>query len=42
MTTMIPVTLDIEGLEIEEVKINRGGQYEISVKSTIEGCTCHE
>ena len=41
MTTMIPVTLDIEGLEIEEVKINRGGQYEIYVKSTIEGCTCH-
>jgi transposase len=41
MTTMIPIALDIEGLEIEEVKINREGQYEIYVKSTKEGCTCH-
>ena len=41
MTTMIPVSLDIENLEIEEVKINREGEYEIYVKSTKEGCTCH-
>jgi len=30
-----------ESHEIEEVKINREGQYEIYVKSTEEGCTCH-
>jgi len=41
MTTMIPIALNIEDLEIEEVKINREGQYEIYVKSTKEGCTCH-
>ena len=40
-TTLIPIDLEIEGLEIEEVKINREGHYEVHVKSTIEGCTCH-
>jgi len=40
-TTLIPVELDIEGLEIIEVKINREGHYEIHVESTVEGCTCH-
>ena len=28
-TTFIPIELDIEGLEIEEVRINREGHYEI-------------
>jgi len=44
MTTTInmPVTLDIEDLEIIETKINREGHYEIYVESTAEGCTCHE
>lgn len=40
-TLLIPIDLEIEGLEIEEVKINREGHYEVHVKSTIEGCTCH-
>jgi len=44
MTTTfnLPVTLDIEGLEIIEVKTNREGHYEVYVESTVEGCTCHE
>jgi transposase len=44
MTTTfnMPVTLDIEGLEIIDVKINREGHYEVYVESTVEGCTCHE
>ena len=40
-TTLIPVGLDIEGLEVIEVKINREGHYEIYVESTQEECTCH-
>ena len=40
-TTLIPVELNIEGLETIEVKINREGHYEIYVESTQEGCTCH-
>ena len=40
-TTHIPVELNIEDLEIIEVKINRKGHYEIYVESTQEGCTCH-
>ncbi len=40
-TTSFPIELDIEGLEIEEVKMNREGNYEIHVKSTLEGGTCH-
>ena len=44
MTTTfnMPVTLEIEGLKIEEVRINREGHYEIYVESTVEGCTCRE
>lgn len=41
MTTLIPIELGIEGLEIEEIKINKEGHYEIYVKSTIEGGRCH-
>ncbi len=41
-TTLIPVELNIEGLEIINVKINREGHYEIYVESTQEGCTCYE
>jgi transposase len=40
-TTLIPVDLEIECLEIEEVMINREGHYEVHVNSTVEGCTCH-
>lgn len=40
-TTLIPIELDIEGLEIIDVKINREGHYEIHTESTLEGCTCH-
>ena len=44
MTTTfnMPVTLDIEGLEIIEVKTNREGHYEVYVESTVKGCTCYE
>jgi len=35
------IELDIENLEIKEVKQNKEGHYEIYVDSTQEGCTCH-
>ncbi|EDN67938.1 Transposase, IS204/IS1001/IS1096/IS1165 [Beggiatoa sp. PS] len=41
MTTLIPIELGIEGLFVTKVKINKEGHYEIYVKSTIEGGTCH-
>lgn len=40
-TTSFPIKLEIEGLEILDVKINREGDYEIYVESTLEGCSCH-
>ena len=40
-TTAFTIELDIEGLEIENVKQNREGHYENQVKSTLEGGTCH-
>lgn len=39
--TAFPIELDIEGLFVPEVKLNREGHYEIHVKSTLEGATCH-
>ncbi|MDM8567045.1 hypothetical protein QUF74_15515 [Candidatus Halobeggiatoa sp. HSG11] len=36
-----PIELDIENLEVKEVKQNKEGHYEIYVDSTQEGCTCH-
>lgn len=39
--TAFSIELDIEGLEVEEVKLHRKGHYEIRVKSTLEGGTCH-
>lgn len=37
----IPVKLDIEDLEIVEIKENKEGHYEIYVESTKKGCSCH-
>jgi len=39
--TAFPIELDLEGLEVEAVKLHREGYSEIQVKSTMEGCTCH-
>ena len=39
--TAFPIELDIEGLFVPEVKLHRDGYYEIYVKSTLEGATCH-
>ncbi len=36
-----PVQLDIPGVEVTDVRINREGEYEIRVRSTQEGCECH-
>ena len=36
------IQLDIPGVEIEEVRINRDGDYEIRVRSSQEGCECHQ
>ncbi|MDM8560092.1 hypothetical protein [Candidatus Parabeggiatoa sp. HSG14] len=40
--TAFPIELDIEGLEVKEVKINRKEHYEIYVESILEGGTCRE
>ena len=37
-----PIELDIPNVKIENVIINKDGDYEIRVRSTQEGCTCHE
>lgn len=39
--TAFPIELDIDNLEVEKVKLHRKGYYEIGVKSTLEGGTCH-
>ena len=38
----LQVEIDIPGVEIERVKINREGAYEIKVSSTLAGCSCHK
>ena len=40
--TSFPVEIDIPGVEIESVHINREGQYDIRVRSTISGGSCHK
>lgn len=40
--TAFPVEIDIPGVEIERVQINREGAYEIRVSSTLGGCSCHK
>ena len=43
MTTIsFPIELDIPNVEIESVRVNREGHYEIRVRSTINGCSCHQ
>lgn len=41
-TTTLAVEIDIPGVTIERVKINREGAYEIKVSSTLAGCSCHK
>ena len=40
--TTFPIEIDLPGVEIERVQINREGSYEIRVSSTLAGCTCHQ
>ncbi len=42
MTVNFLIEIDIEGLEIESVKLNKEDHYEIRAKSTIIGCSCHQ
>ena len=41
-TTSFPVEIDIPGVDIESVRIDREGHYEIRVRSTISGGSCHQ
>ena len=40
--TTFPVEIDLPGVEIKGVQINREGSYEIRVSSTITGCPCRQ
>ncbi len=40
--TTFPIEIDLPGVEIERVQINREGSYEIRVSSTLAGCSCHK
>lgn len=41
MVTTFEIPLDIPGVEIEKVEITKSGDFIITVKSTIEGTSCH-
>ena len=40
--TTFPIEIDIPNVDIESVTINKNGEYEIRVRSTQEGCQCHQ